>query len=108
MGGIQFNKKLTAGEPSAENEPSAHLLAKQGDLEVMLYRITGESVVWLYPATDPNAIEYFFIHEGGVDLARQAGQGLLLVLHRDDDGDQDRIRHRGTLGMRAGRASGAR
>ncbi len=73
MDGIQFNKKLAAGETAAENEPSAHLLAKQGDLEVMLYRITGESVVWLYPATDPNAIEYFFIHEGGVDLAMSAG-----------------------------------
>ncbi len=73
MDGIQFNKKLAAGETAAENEPSAHLLAKQGDLEVMLYRITGESVVWLYPATDPNAIEYFFIHEGGVDLAMSDG-----------------------------------
>ncbi len=74
MDGIQFNQKAGLGEFSAENEPSAQLLAKQGDLEVMLYRITGESVVWLYPASDPNAIEYFFIHEGGVDLAM--GDGL--------------------------------
>ena len=73
MDGIQFNRIVTAGESAAENEPSAHLLAKQGDLEVMLYRITGESVVWLYPASDPNAIEYFFIHEGGVDLAMDDG-----------------------------------
>ncbi|MEN6634523.1 MAG: HD domain-containing phosphohydrolase [Clostridiaceae bacterium] len=73
MDGIQFNRIVTAGESAAENEPSAHLLAKQGDLEVMLYRITGESVVWLYPATDPNAMEYFFIHEGGVDLAMDDG-----------------------------------
>ena len=72
MDGIQFNRKA-AGESTAENEPSAHLLAKQGDLEVMLYRITGESVVWLYPASDPNAMEYFFIHEGGVDLALDDG-----------------------------------
>ena len=72
MDGIQFNRKL-AGESAAGNEPSTHLLAKQGDLEVMLYRITGESVVWLYPASDPNAMEYFFIHEGGVDLAMDDG-----------------------------------
>jgi len=73
MDGILFNRKSTAGESTAENEPSAQLLAKQGDLEVMLYRIHGESVVWLYPPTDPNAIEYFFIHEGGVDLAMEDG-----------------------------------
>ncbi|MDD4311506.1 MAG: HD domain-containing protein [Eubacteriales bacterium] len=73
MDGIQFNRKAVAGEPAAENEPSAHLLAKQGDLEVMLYRITGESVVWLYPASDPDAIEYFFIHKGGVELAMDDG-----------------------------------
>jgi len=72
MDGIQFNRK-TAGESAAENETSTHLLAKQGDLEVMLYRITGESVVWLYPASDPNAMEYFFIHAGGVDLAMDDG-----------------------------------
>lgn len=39
----------------------------------MLYRINGESVVWLFPASDPNAIEYFFIHAGGVDLAMEDG-----------------------------------
>ena len=72
MDGIQFYRNA-AGDSTAENEPSAHLLAKQGDLEVMLYRITGESVVWLYPASDPNAMEYFFIHEGGVDLALDDG-----------------------------------
>jgi len=73
MDGIQFNRKIAAGESTAENEPIAQLLAKQGDLEVMFYRINGGSVVWLYPASDPNAIEYFFIHEGGVDLAMDDG-----------------------------------
>ena len=29
--------------------------------------------MWLYPASDPNAMEYFFIHEGGVDLALDDG-----------------------------------
>ncbi len=73
MDGIQFNRKTAAEESAAENGSSAELLAKQGDLEVMLYRINGESVVWLYPASDPGAIEYFFIHEGGVDLAMDDG-----------------------------------
>jgi HD-GYP domain-containing protein (c-di-GMP phosphodiesterase class II) len=68
MDGIQFNRTPSAGDLPAENEPSAHLLTKQGDLEVILHRITGESVVWLFPASDPNAMEYFFIHAGGVDL----------------------------------------
>ena len=73
MDGIRFNRRTAAGEIAAENEPSAELLAKQGDLEVILYRINGESVVWLFPATDPNAIEYFFVHAGGVDLAMDDG-----------------------------------
>jgi HD-GYP domain-containing protein (c-di-GMP phosphodiesterase class II) len=73
MDGIRFNRRTAVGEIAAENEPSAELLAKQGDLEVILYRINGESVVWLFPATDPNAIEYFFVHAGGVDLAMDDG-----------------------------------
>ncbi|PKM41242.1 MAG: hypothetical protein CVV04_01955 [Firmicutes bacterium HGW-Firmicutes-9] len=73
MDGIRFNRRTAEGEIAAENEPSAELLAKQGDLEVILYRINGESVVWLFPATDPNAIEYFFVHAGGVDLAMDDG-----------------------------------
>lgn len=73
MEGIRFNTRTTAEEILAGNEPSTQLLAKQGDLEVILYRIKGESVVWLFPASDPNAIEYFFVHAGGVDLAMEDG-----------------------------------
>jgi HD-GYP domain-containing protein (c-di-GMP phosphodiesterase class II) len=71
MEGIRFNTRTTAEEIPAGNEPSTQLLAKQGDLEVILYRIKGESVVWLFPASDPDAIEYFFVHAGGVDLAME-------------------------------------
>ncbi len=73
MEGIQFNRRAAAGYSSAECEPSTQLLSKQGDLEVILHRINGESVVWLFPARDPNATEYFFIHAGGVDLAMDDG-----------------------------------
>ena len=73
MDGIRFNRRAPAEEIPTENEPSTQLLAKQGDLEVILYRIKGESVVWLFPASDPNAIEYFFVHAGGVDLAMEDG-----------------------------------
>lgn len=73
MEGIQFNRRAAAGESTAGNEPSTQLLTKQGDLEVILHRINGESVVWLFPASDPNATEYFFIHAGGVDLAMDDG-----------------------------------
>ena len=64
---------MAAGDSAAGNEPSTQLLTKQGDLEVILHRINGESVVWLFPASDPNATEYFFIHAGGVDLAMDDG-----------------------------------
>ena len=73
MDGIRFNRISTAGEFAAEGEPSTQLLSKQGDLEVILHRIKGESVVWLFPASDPNAMEYFFIHAGGVELALDDG-----------------------------------
>ncbi|HML67259.1 MAG TPA: HD domain-containing protein [Clostridia bacterium] len=73
MEGIQFNRRAAAEESAAGNEPSTQLLTKQGDLEVILHRINGESVVWLFPASDPNASEYFFIHAGGVDLAMDDG-----------------------------------
>lgn len=73
MDGIRFNRISAAGESAVENEPSARLLSKQGDLEVILHRIKGESVVWLFPASDPNAMEYFFIHAGGVELAMDDG-----------------------------------
>ena len=42
-------------------------------MEVILHRIKAESVVWLFPASDPNAMEYFFIHAGGVELALDDG-----------------------------------
>jgi HD-GYP domain-containing protein (c-di-GMP phosphodiesterase class II) len=73
MDGIQFYKMTGMGEAVAENETSTTLLAKQGDLEIMLYRIDGESLVWLYPASDPKATEFFFIHEGVVELALDDG-----------------------------------
>lgn len=73
MDGIRFNRITAAGESAAESEPSTRLLSKHGDLEVILHRIKGESVVWLFPASDPNAMEYFFIHAGGVDLALDDG-----------------------------------
>ena len=72
MDGITFIRR-SAEEVSAGIEEETLLLAKQGDLEVMFYRIGGESVVWLYPASDPNAIEYFFIHKGVVELALDDG-----------------------------------
>ena len=73
MDGIQFNKRSAEETASAENESGTELLAKQGDLEVMLHRINGESLVWLYPASEPNATEIFFVHEGIVELALDDG-----------------------------------
>lgn len=73
MDGIRFNRRAAEGASAAESETSAQLLTKQGDFEVVLHRITGESVAWLYPASDPAAMEYFFIHKGGVDLVLDDG-----------------------------------
>ena len=73
MDGIQFNKRFGNEKNAEEIDSGTVLLAKQGDLEVMLHRISGESVVWLYPASDPAATEIFFIHQGVVELALDDG-----------------------------------
>ena len=69
MEGIVFNRRGVNQSEQGGNEAITALLAKQGDLEIMSQTIGGESVVWLTPAADPHAIEFFFIHEGGVELA---------------------------------------
>lgn len=58
--------------PPPKTNRGTRLLTKQGDLEVIL-PINGESVVWLFPAADPNATEYFFIPRRRVDLAMDDG-----------------------------------
>lgn len=73
MDGIRFNRKNANSAPPNENEAITTLLAKHGELEMMLQKIGGESVVWLTPAQDSSAIEFFFIHEGGVELALDDG-----------------------------------
>ena len=73
MDGIQLNKRSGNDRTEEEIGSGTALLAKQGDLEVMLHRISGESVVWLYPASDPTATEIFFIHQGVVELALDDG-----------------------------------
>ncbi len=73
MDGIVFNRISSTEETVTEKDTITTLLAKQGDLEVMLHRIGGDFVVWLYPASDKNAIEVFFVHEGTVELATDDG-----------------------------------
>ena len=73
MDGIQFNKRSGNDGITEGIDSGTALLAKQGDLEVMLHCISGESVVWLYPASDPAATEIFFIHQGVVELALDDG-----------------------------------
>ncbi len=73
MEGIVFNRRGTGLPAGGENEAITALLAKQGSLEIMSQNIGGESVVWLIPASDPEAMEFFFIHEGGVELALDDG-----------------------------------
>ena len=73
MDGIRFNRKNAESAPDNDSSAITTLLAKQGELEMMLQKIGGESVVWLTPAADPAALEYFFIHEGGVELVLDDG-----------------------------------
>lgn len=73
MEGIQFHRRGPVTEEGGGGEPVTVLLSKQGNLEIMSHRIGGEFVVWLMPASDPSAMEFFFVHEGGVELALDDG-----------------------------------
>lgn len=73
MDGIRLNRKSASNTAPHEDEAIPTLLAKQGELEMMLQKIGGESVVWLTPAQDAAAIEFFFIHKGGVALVLDDG-----------------------------------
>ena len=73
MDGIVFHRHGQAVEERSGGEPATALLSKQGDLEIMSHNIGGEYVVWLMPASDPSAMEFFFVHEGGVELALDDG-----------------------------------
>lgn len=44
------------------------LLGMQGNLEIMTQRVTRGAAVWLTPADSSDTIEFFFIHEGGLDV----------------------------------------
>lgn len=73
MEGIKFHRLGQSFEESGGSGPATVLLSKQGDLEIMSHKIGGEFVVWLMPASDPAAMEFFFVHEGGVELALDDG-----------------------------------
>lgn len=73
MEGIKFHRLGQSFEESGGSGPATVLLSKQGDLEIMSHKIGGEFVVWLMPASDPTAMEFFFVHEGGVELALDDG-----------------------------------
>ena len=73
MDGIQLNRKCLLSTTDGESNAITTLLAKQGELEMMLHKIGGESVVWLTPAADPSAMEFYFIYEGGIDLVLDDG-----------------------------------
>ena len=73
MEGILFHRRGLSAEEGGGSESITALLAKQGNLEIMSHKIGGEYVVWLMPASDPSAMEFFFVHEGGVELALDDG-----------------------------------
>ncbi len=72
MEGIYFNPGGTKG-PSPESSAVYDLLAKQGNMEIMRMQIEIGDVIWLCPAEDPAAIEFFFVHKGGIELALDDG-----------------------------------
>lgn len=77
MEGIEFNRRGAQGLPEDDTGAATTLLARHDNLEIMWQHIDGESIVWLTPAADPKAAEFFFIHAGGVELALDDGMVCL-------------------------------
>ena len=58
----------------ADETPFLSLLAKKGNLEVMTQRVTKGATVWLYPASDPADMEFFFVHSGEMEIVLSDGE----------------------------------
>lgn len=72
MEGIYFNPGNTKG-PSPESSAVYDLLTKHGNMEIMRMQIESGDIIWLCPAEDEAAIEFFFVHSGGIELALDDG-----------------------------------
>lgn len=81
MQGISLNR----GQPNTEKDQlipdGIQLLAKCADMEIMKQRILKNANVWLYPADSQNTMEFFFVHEGELELMLDDGP---ICLHTGD------------------------
>lgn len=67
MEGLFVNKAPTpVPGDAAEGADKLRLLAKLGDLEIMCQQIAPDATVWIVPAGDDAAIEFFYVHKGEI------------------------------------------
>lgn len=67
MEGVFINKRNT-DNTTPEMSAGVKLLAKSGEIEIMEQSFIAGDTVWLSPADDPEAMEFFFIHSGEIEL----------------------------------------
>lgn len=66
--GFFLRKKDTSAAETDIKSTSIKLLAKDADLEIMSQRILQGATVWLTPADDSETMEYFFVHQGALEI----------------------------------------
>lgn len=73
MDGIIVNRKDVVGLTVDSASSKLSLLAQQNEVEIMNQTLKADDVVWLIPADDKDAMEFFFIHKGAVELMLDDG-----------------------------------
>ncbi|MEG1547257.1 MAG: HD domain-containing protein [Clostridia bacterium] len=73
MEGICISQRNTDGLNADFATSNIRLLAKQDEVEIMTQTLIAGAAVWLIPAEDSHTMEFFFIHEGEVELMLDEG-----------------------------------
>lgn len=73
MEGVFPNQLHSTRNDSQLIPDGIELLAKCADMEIMKQTILKSANVWLYPADSTNTMEFFFVHEGELELMLDEG-----------------------------------
>lgn len=68
MEGVFVNSKNSANLEAGVDSAHLKLLVRSEGMEIMSQTLLANDTAWVIPADDPDAIEYFFVHSGRLEL----------------------------------------
>lgn len=77
MEGVFINSAETGNPEAGLDSMRLRLLAKRDDIEIMVQTVLPNAVFWVTPAEDTEALEFFFVVDGSVELAVDGGTRVL-------------------------------